>query len=162
MVTHDGYTDFLFFSGFGFSIPSNETIAGMVAVYSIGANGSFTDGAAGSDSQVYAGFSTGVYQSQNMAQTLDDYAQAPSVHTRGASDDDWNWLPSPLTYSQANDSTFGFGVSSAMHGIFSNSVFTVVDASVTLTLYTVPSVSSTVDSDMQVANVTPVGGVRIF
>jgi hypothetical protein len=163
------YSDYLLFSGFGFSVPTTETIVGVVVNYQIQGQPDTSQTGADISVRLYgAGFT---FNGSDRAQPSTIYSNiSQTTQTRGGSSDNWNQTPVPLLPATVNNSSWGFGIScQVVAGPVGPIDFLVVKAA-TVTIYTNPSSivgsggtnSSLEVSFMNIAGVTPVNGVKVF
>jgi hypothetical protein len=151
------YTDYLVFTGFGFSIPSTEEIIGITVSYAI--QGQPDTNQTGCDNHL---FLTLLGASQGADHALSDsYSNVGlTTKTRGGIADAWG---TSLTYADVNGASFGFKLSSKINGgaVGPYDVILASAATINITTMLIP-VGGESTSLMQVANTMPIGPVRVF
>lgn len=141
----NSYCDYAVFSGFGFSVPSNEVLTGITLHYN--AEGFSSGGQAGGESSLKIYNSTGLV-GQDRATVGTNYSNGIDVaHTVGGATDTWG---ANLLYSDVNASLFGIAISIQKNISASGNWYATLDTvSVTLTTRTLQSGEIVVTETLQ-------------
>lgn len=141
MSAPNGYSDFIYLSGFGLAVPSTDVIVGITVTYDIRGVGIFVGPFGGCDSSVKLGTSITGIGGTDHAIPADQYSGSTTTpQTRGNTGDTWGLSLLP---SDVNASTFGVAISCGVDGNYVNCTFELLSA-ISITISTIPGTTKVI------------------